>query len=99
MAPGGLEPLDAAHVVVAGVEAVHRGQHLGGAGLRRQMHVVADGRVGVHGVHDAPGEIARVGGGVADAAYARDLGTRASSAAKSQPAGTDRDSCHVLASN
>ena len=83
-----LHPVDAAHVLVARVQPLHRRQHAGRAGLHRQMHVIAEHRIRVHGVDDLLHEIARMRGGEAHAADARDLGRRASSSvAKSQPAG------------
>src|ERR1017187_9851555 len=69
-----LDPLDAPHVFVAGVEAVHGGEHARGARLHGQVDVIADGGVGVHGIDDAAHEIARMAGGVAHAAHAGDFG-------------------------
>ena len=94
VAPRVLHPLDAAHVLVARVEPLHSLEHARRSGLHRQMHVIAQRRILVDGVDDLLHEIARMRGGEAHAADARNLGPRGRAAWRnpSRPA-TDRDSC------
>ena len=61
------------HILIARVEPLHGGEHPAGAGLHRQVDVIADHGIGVHGVHDGFDEIARVGRGEAHAANAGHL--------------------------
>jgi hypothetical protein len=65
--------------------------------LHRQVHVIADRRVRVHGVDDGAHEIARVRSGVADAADARNFG-HARQQGREIPAGRRRIAIavHVL---
>jgi hypothetical protein len=70
VALGGVDPAHALEVPVAGVLAGHGLENGGGAGLDREMDVVAEGGGGVDGLDDVAGEVAGVRGGEADAADA-----------------------------
>src|ERR1035438_10202892 len=73
VALGVLDPGDALDVLIAGIEPLHRGEYAAGTGLHGQVDVIAEHGIGVHGVHDGFGEVARVGSGVAHAADTGDL--------------------------
>ena len=66
-------PVDAAHVFVAGVEALHAVENGSGAALNRQVDVVTEGRIFVDGIDDVFDKIAGVGGGEPDALEAIDF--------------------------
>ena len=69
----GLHPGDAFQILLAGVLAEHGVEHSRRAALHRQMHVIAERRDGVDGVHNVLGEVARMRSGEAHAADSGNL--------------------------
>src|ERR1039457_344251 len=82
-----LHPLDAAHVLVASVQALHAVEHRRPAGLDRQMDMVAEHGILVDGVDNVLDEIARMRGREADAADAVDAANLAKQADEVPAAG------------
>ncbi len=68
-----LHPIDAAHVFVARIEALHGIQNARGAGLHGKVDVIAEALIPLDGIDDGLDEIARMGGGEADALDARNF--------------------------
>jgi VWFA-related protein len=67
-----LDPPHLFHVLVARIEAQHGFEHAGRSRLHRQMHVIAQIRVGIDRIHDGFHEIARMRSGEANAPDAAD---------------------------
>ena len=64
---GRADPLDQAQVALGAVGAAHRLQHAGGAGLQRQVQVLADGLALGHGCDHVVAHVLRVRAGETDA--------------------------------